>query len=120
MTDATRLTQMLNDLRLPTIKAVWSCFADQADQEDWPALAPLAEDEFAECARRRLERLIHHATLFELNVDSYRHRTAMENKLSRGRPSMRATLKTSHPVSLRETVDALQTRTSPPRACWLR
>ncbi|MGM0823066.1 MAG: IS21-like element helper ATPase IstB, partial [Pseudomonadota bacterium] len=58
-TDAARLALMLNDLRLPTIKAVWSRFADQADQEGWPAarlLATLAEHELAERARRRLER----------------------------------------------------------------
>lgn len=43
-----------------------------------------------------VDRLVHHATLFELYVDSYRRRTAMDNKRSRGRP---ATRKTSHPVS---------------------
>ena len=46
-----------------------------------------------------VDRLVHHATLFELNVDSYRRRTAMENKRSQGRPATRATLKTSHAVS---------------------
>jgi hypothetical protein len=46
-----------------------------------------------------LDRLVHHATLFELNVDSYRRRTAMDNKRSRGRPATRATRKTSHSVS---------------------
>lgn len=38
-------------------------------------------------------------TLGELNVDSYRRRTAMANKRSRGRPATGATLKTSHSVS---------------------
>ncbi len=46
-----------------------------------------------------VDRLVHHATLFELNVDSYRRRTAMDNKRSRGRPATRATRKTSQPVS---------------------
>ena len=50
-------------------------------------------------------RLVHHATLFELNVDSYRRRTAMENKRSQGRPATRATLKTSHSVSPSDTGD---------------
>ncbi len=66
ITDAARLTQMLNDLRLPTIKAMWSRFADQADQEGWPAarlLATLAEHELAERARRRLERHLTDARL---------------------------------------------------------
>jgi DNA replication protein DnaC len=47
-----------------------------------------------------VDRLVHHATLFELNVDSYRRRTAMDNKRSRGRPATCATSKTSQPVSL--------------------
>jgi DNA replication protein DnaC len=66
MTDAARLTLMLNDLRLPTIKAVWSRFTDQADQEGWPAarrLSTLAEHELAERARRRLERHLTDARL---------------------------------------------------------
>lgn len=46
-----------------------------------------------------VDRLVHHATIFELNVDSYRRRSAMENKRGRGRPATRATTKTSHPVS---------------------
>lgn len=66
MIDTARLTLMLNDRRLPTIKAVWSRFADQADQEGWPAarlLATLAEHELAERARRRLERHLTDARL---------------------------------------------------------
>ncbi|WP_281271455.1 hypothetical protein [Billgrantia montanilacus] len=42
ITDATRLTLMLNDLRLPTLKAIWPQFAVQADQEGWPAARLLA------------------------------------------------------------------------------
>ena len=66
MTDAARLTLMLNDLRLPTIKSVWPRFAAQSDQEGWPAarlLATLAEHELAERARRRLERHLTDARL---------------------------------------------------------
>lgn len=40
-----------------------------------------------------VDRLVHHATIFELNVDSYRRRTALEQKRSRGRPAVRATIK---------------------------
>ena len=46
-----------------------------------------------------VDRLVHHATLFELNVDSYRRRTDMDNKRSQGRPATCATIKTSHLVS---------------------
>jgi DNA replication protein DnaC len=42
-----------------------------------------------------VDRLVHHATIFELNVDSYRRRTALEQKRSRGRPATRATIKTT-------------------------
>lgn len=33
-----------------------------------------------------IDRLVHRATIFELNVDSYRRRTAIENKRTRRRP----------------------------------
>ena len=33
-----------------------------------------------------IDRLVHRATIFELNVDSYRRRTAIENKRKRRRP----------------------------------
>ena len=42
-----------------------------------------------------VDRLIHHATIFEMNVESYRRRTAMERKRGPGRPPTRATIKTS-------------------------
>jgi len=47
-----------------------------------------------------VDRLVHHATIFELNVDSYRRRTALEQKRARGRPATRATIKTSAAVTL--------------------
>ena len=46
-----------------------------------------------------VDRLVHHATIFELNVDSYRRRTAIENKRGPGRPATRATIKTTENVS---------------------
>ena len=47
-----------------------------------------------------VDRLVHHATIFELNVDSYRRRTAVQNKRGRGRPATRATPKNTPSVSL--------------------
>ncbi len=42
-----------------------------------------------------LDRLVHHATIFEMNVESYRRRTALEEKRQRGRPASFATIRTS-------------------------
>ena len=42
-----------------------------------------------------VDRLVHHATIFEMNVESYRRRVALERKRGPGRPPMHATLKTS-------------------------
>src|SRR5690606_10478038 len=64
--DEARLGIMLNELRLPTIKTFWPQFAEQADQEGWPAarvLAALAEREMAERARRRIARHLAEAHL---------------------------------------------------------
>jgi DNA replication protein DnaC len=41
-----------------------------------------------------VDRLVHHATIFEMNVESYRRRTALERKRGPGRPPSRATPKT--------------------------
>ena len=64
--DSARLTQILNDLRLPAIKQGWTAFAERADKEGWPAarfLAALAEHEVAERDRRRIERHLADARL---------------------------------------------------------
>jgi DNA replication protein DnaC len=42
-----------------------------------------------------VDRLVHHATIFEMNVESYRRRVALERKRGPGRPATRATPKTS-------------------------
>jgi len=42
-----------------------------------------------------VDRLVHHATIFEMNVDSYRRRTAVERKPGVGRPPSRATSKSN-------------------------
>jgi DNA replication protein DnaC len=40
-----------------------------------------------------VDRLVHHATIFELNVESYRRRNAIERKRTAGRPTKHATIK---------------------------
>jgi DNA replication protein DnaC len=42
-----------------------------------------------------VDRLVHHATILEMNVESYRRRVAVERKRGPGRPPERATIKTS-------------------------
>ncbi|EAV41307.1 transposase [Stappia aggregata IAM 12614] len=39
-----------------------------------------------------VDRLVHHATIFEMNFESYRRRSAMEAKRKRGRPVAYATI----------------------------
>jgi len=39
-----------------------------------------------------IDRLVHHATIFEMNVESYRRRTALDRKRGPGRPPVRATI----------------------------
>jgi DNA replication protein DnaC len=57
--DAARLELQLAELRLPTMKLMWTKLANEADKEGWPAarfLAALTELEIAERGRRRFER----------------------------------------------------------------
>ena len=42
-----------------------------------------------------IDRLVHHATILEMNVESYRRKTAIERKRGRGRPAKTATIKSS-------------------------
>jgi DNA replication protein DnaC len=42
-----------------------------------------------------VDRLVHHATILEMNVESYRRRVAVERRRGPGRPPERATIKTS-------------------------
>ena len=42
-----------------------------------------------------IDRLVHHATILELNVESYRRKAAIERKRGRGRPALKATIKSS-------------------------
>lgn len=64
--DTTRLTLLLNELRLPALKQMWPTFAERSDKEGWPAerlLMALAEHEIAERDRRRIERHLGEAKL---------------------------------------------------------
>ena len=64
--DAARVELLLNELRLPGVKAIWPKLAAQSDKEGWPAarfLAALAEHEAADRARRRIERHMAEARL---------------------------------------------------------
>ncbi|WP_075123336.1 IS21-like element helper ATPase IstB [Pseudomonas aeruginosa] len=64
--DSTRLTLLLNELRLPALKQMWPTFAERSDKEGWPAarlLTALAEHELAERDRRRIERHLAEAKL---------------------------------------------------------
>ena len=64
--DAQRLSLLLNELRLPTVKHVWPRFAERSDKEGWPAarfLMTIAEHELAERDRRRVERHLGEARL---------------------------------------------------------
>src|ERR1700738_1099339 len=40
-----------------------------------------------------IDRLVHHATIFEMNVESYRRRAALDRKRGPGRPPTHATVK---------------------------
>ena len=42
-----------------------------------------------------IDRLVHHATILEMNVDSYRRKEAIETARGVGRPATRATIKAS-------------------------
>jgi DNA replication protein DnaC len=64
--DTARINLLLNELRLPAIKVLWSQFAEQSDKEGWTAarfLAAIAEHEIAERGRRRIERHLIEARL---------------------------------------------------------
>ena len=50
-----------------------------------------------------VDRLVHHATIFEMNVESYRRRAALERKRQGpGRPANYATPKNVAPTTTRD------------------
>jgi len=64
--DAARVELLLNELRMPGVKAIWPRIAAISDKEGWPAarlLAALAETEIADRSRRRIERHLAEARL---------------------------------------------------------
>jgi DNA replication protein DnaC len=50
-----------------------------------------------------VDRLVHHSTIFELNVESYRRRSALAGKRGRGRPATRATPNNTRSTSTTDT-----------------
>ena len=48
-----------------------------------------------------IDRLVHHATILEMNVESYRRREALDRKRGRGRPAAHATIKKTESSSIR-------------------
>ena len=40
-----------------------------------------------------IDRLVHHSTIFEMNVESYRRRAALDRKRASGHPPPHATIK---------------------------
>ena len=64
--DPVKLGLMLSELRLVTMRQMWTSFAERADTEGWPAvrlLSALAELELVERDRRRVERNLKEARL---------------------------------------------------------
>jgi DNA replication protein DnaC len=49
-----------------------------------------------------VDRLIHHATIFEMNVESYRRKTALQRQSKAGRPPTSATIKSIKQLSLHD------------------
>ena len=47
-----------------------------------------------------VDRLVHHATIFEMNVESYRRRAAVQRRTNPGRPANRATIKNAEQSTL--------------------
>lgn len=70
-TVASSLPLILNELRLPTVKRLWAGLAEQSNKEGWPQVFPEAAMTLA-----AVDRLVHHSTIFELNVESCRRRSA--------------------------------------------
>ena len=49
-----------------------------------------------------VDRLVHHATIFEMNVESYRRKTAVQRRTGPGRPPTRATISENDRLSGRD------------------
>src|SRR3546814_4313514 len=49
-----------------------------------------------------VDRLVHHATIFEMNVESYRRRAALQRQTGAGRTPKYATIKSIEKMSIRD------------------
>ena len=58
----------------------------------WSEQAPTA---WWEATLAAIDRIVHHATILEMNVDSYRRKEAVNKARGAGRPPTRATIKGS-------------------------
>ncbi|RVP43471.1 hypothetical protein CN079_32925, partial [Sinorhizobium medicae] len=68
-----------------------------------------------------VDRLVYHATIFEMNVESYRRRSAMEAKRQRGRPAAFATIKSASQIVAERQSEHDETLAALPRLnCSLR
>ncbi|MBP2276001.1 hypothetical protein H4W01_001382 [Sphingomonas sp. PL20] len=63
-----------------------------------------------------VDRLVHHATIFEMNVESYRRRTAFHRQLRAGRPPTYATIKTIEEAAPSANQRATISIATPPRS----
>jgi DNA replication protein DnaC len=52
-----------------------------------------------------IDRLVHHSSIFEMNVESYRRRTALQRQTRAGRPPTYATAKATEELSRRDNQD---------------
>jgi hypothetical protein len=88
--DAARIELMLGELRLAGIKLAWAGLARPPTRKAGPPrfLAALGEQEMTALQtssggspRRHaaIDRLVHHATILEINADGYRRKEAIDN-----------------------------------------
>ena len=101
--DPPQLDLLLKQLRLPTMRTLWRSFTERADREGWSSarllfeligaryenrsLLVIANEPFSAWGKifgsdamtlAAVDRLVHRSHIFELNVESYRRRAAIE------------------------------------------
>ena len=74
----------------PTVNPLSQSYAAVSVEQPWGKVFP---DQAMTLAA--IDRLVHHATILEMNVESYRRKTAIERKRGRGRPAQKASIKSS-------------------------
>ena len=79
-----------------------------AARYEWRSMLITSNQSFGEWGRifpdqamtlAAIDRLIHHATILEMNVESYRRKQALDRKRTRGRPPVHTTPKELEPAS---------------------